>query len=104
MSSGRVRLSITDARALAEGALRAVGLRDDEAQIIADHVIDAAMCGYEYSGLGKILNVVESEHFRSPRRSMKVLRKTEVSLAFDGGNRKCSLSSTLRILARPEYS
>src|SRR6516164_4258247 len=86
MSSGRVRLSITDARALAEGALRAVGLRDDEAQIIADHVIDAAMCGYEYSGLAKILNVAESEHFRLPRRSMKVLRETEVSLAFDGGN------------------
>ena len=86
MSSGRVRLSITDARALAEGALRAVGLRDDEAQIIADHVIDAAMCGYEYSGLAKILNVAESEHFREPRRPMRVLRETEVSLAFDGGN------------------
>ena len=28
----------------------------------------------------------ESEHFRLPRRSMKVLRETEVSLAFDGGN------------------
>jgi glyoxylase-like metal-dependent hydrolase (beta-lactamase superfamily II) len=49
-------------------------------------VIDAAMCGYEYSGLAKILNVFESEHFRLPRRSMKVLRETEVSLAFDGGN------------------
>ena len=38
------------------------------------------------SGLAKILNVFESEHFRLPRRSMKVLRETEVSLAFDGGN------------------
>src|SRR5262249_14873551 len=27
-----------------------------------------------------------SEHFRLPRRSIKVLRETEVSLAFDGGN------------------
>ena len=86
MSSGRVRLSIADARALAESTLRAVGLRDDEARIIADHVIDAAMCGYEYSGLAKILNVAESEHFREPRRPMRVLRETEVSLAFDGGN------------------
>jgi LDH2 family malate/lactate/ureidoglycolate dehydrogenase len=86
MTSGRVRLSIADARALAEGALRAVGLRDDEARIVADHVIDAAMCGYEYSGLAKILNVAESEHFREPRRPMRVLRETEVSLAFDGGN------------------
>ena len=86
MTLGRLRLSVADARDLAEGALRGIGYHNDEARIIADHVIDAAMCGYEYSGLAKILNVFESEHFRLPRRSMKVLRETEVSLAFDGGN------------------
>src|SRR5215472_3531038 len=86
MTLTRLRLSVADARGLAEGALRGIGYHPDEARIIADHVIDAAMCGYEYSGLAKILNVFESEHFRLPRRSMKVLRETEVSLAFDGGN------------------
>src|SRR6266566_2181934 len=86
MTLGRLRLGVADARDLAEGALRGIGYHNDEARIIADHVIDAAMCGYEYSGLAKILNVFESEHFRLPRRSMKVLRETEVSLAFDGGN------------------
>src|SRR6476619_3539096 len=94
MTLGRLRLSVADARDLAEGALRGIGYRNDEARIIADHVIDAAMCGYEYSGLAKILNVFESEHFQLPRRSMKVLRETEVSLAFDGGNNVgiCALS------------
>jgi len=86
MTLGRLRLSVADARGLAEGALRGIGYHNDESRIIADHVIDAAMCGYEYSGLAKILNVFESEHRRLPRRSMKVLRETEVSLAFDGGN------------------
>src|SRR5262245_23083371 len=86
MTLGRLRLSVTDARDLAEGALRGIGYHNDEARIIADHVIDAAMCGYEYSGLAKILKVFESEHFRLPRRSMKVLRETEVSVAFEGGN------------------
>jgi LDH2 family malate/lactate/ureidoglycolate dehydrogenase len=86
MTLGRLRLSVADARGLAEGALRGIGYHNDEARIIADHVIDAAMCGYEYSGLAKILNVFESEHFRLPRRSIKVLRETEISLAFDGGN------------------
>ena len=57
MTSTRVRLSVADARDLAEGALRGIGYHDDEARIIADHVIDAALCGYEYSGLAKILNV-----------------------------------------------
>src|SRR5438445_1199886 len=68
MTLARLRLSVADARDLAEGALRGIGYCNDEARIIADHVIDAAMCGYEYSGLPKILNVFESEHFRLPRR------------------------------------
>src|SRR6476660_2502184 len=86
MPTARVRLSVTDARSLSEGALRGVGYDSDEARIIADHVIDAALCGYEYSGLPKILNIPESEHFKLPRRPMKVLRETDVSVAFDGGN------------------
>ena len=98
MTLGRLRLSVADARGLAEGALRGIGYHNDEARIIADHVIDAAMCGYEYSGLAKILNVFESEHFRLPRRSMKVLRETEVSLAFDGA----TMSACLRSFTRRE--
>ena len=86
MTPDRVRLSVADARELAQAALRGIGYGDDEARIIADHVIDAAMCGYEYSGLAKILNLPESEHFRAPRRPIALLRETEVSLAFDGGN------------------
>jgi LDH2 family malate/lactate/ureidoglycolate dehydrogenase len=86
MARGRVRLSVGDARDLAEGALRGIGYGDDEARIIADHVVDAALCGYEYSGLAKILNVPESTHFRIPRRPIAVLRETDVSIALDGGN------------------
>jgi LDH2 family malate/lactate/ureidoglycolate dehydrogenase len=82
----RVRLSVSAARELAEAALRGLGYGDDEARIIADHVIDAALCGYEYSGLAKILNIPESEHFRQPRRPMAVLRETDISIAYDGGN------------------
>jgi LDH2 family malate/lactate/ureidoglycolate dehydrogenase len=89
---GRVHLSVTDARDLAEGALRGIRFDYDEARIVADHVIDAALCGYEYSGLAKILNIVDSEHFKLPRRPMKVLRETDVSIAFDGGNNVGMLS------------
>jgi len=86
VAPGRIRLSVAEARDLAEGALRGIGYRDDEARIIADHVIDAALCAYEYSGLAKILNIADSAHFREPRRPVKALRETDVSLAFDGGN------------------
>ena len=51
----RMRLSVAEARGLAEHALGKLGYDAEEARIVADHVIDAALCGYEYSGLPKIL-------------------------------------------------
>src|ERR1700686_5770574 len=86
MALGRMSLSVADARDLAEGALRGVGYHDDEARIIADHVIDAALCGYEYSGLAKILNIPEHRRFAQLRRPMRILHETEVSALYDGGN------------------
>src|ERR1700755_1957581 len=86
MTPERTHLSVTEARELAEGALRGIGYDAEEARIIGDHAIDAALCGYEYSGLPKILNLPESTHFKLPRRPIKALRETEISLALDGGN------------------
>ncbi|MBI4191804.1 MAG: Ldh family oxidoreductase [Betaproteobacteria bacterium] len=86
LAPNRVRLSVADARELSERALRSIGYDAEEARIIADHVVDAALCGYEYSGLAKILNIVDSRKFRDPRRPMSALRETAVSILYDGGN------------------
>jgi LDH2 family malate/lactate/ureidoglycolate dehydrogenase len=86
MTPARINLSVAEARDLAEGALRGIGYDDVEARIVADHVVDAALCGYEYSGLAKILNIPDAAHFKLPRRPVKALRETDVSLALDGGN------------------
>jgi LDH2 family malate/lactate/ureidoglycolate dehydrogenase len=84
--SDRIHLSVAEAREHAERALRGIGYDAEEARIIADHVIDAALCGYEYSGLAKILNIPEHRRFKRPRYAMTVLRETEVSTLYDGGN------------------
>jgi len=86
VSPGRVRLTAAEAQELSETVLRKAGYDAEEAKIIADHVMDAALCGYEYSGLPKILNVVEHEQLRKPRRKMRALRETPVSALYDGGN------------------
>jgi len=86
MSADRIRLSVAEAREHSERALRGIGYDAAEAWIIADHVIDAALCGYEYSGLAKILNIPEHRRFKRPRHAMKVLRETEISTLYDGGN------------------
>jgi len=82
----RVRLSLAEARALSERAMRGIGYEPEEARILADHVIDAALCGYEYSGLPKLLNVADHPRIKAPRGPMRVLRETDVSVLFDGGN------------------
>ena len=86
MASDRIHLSVAEAREHSERALRGIGYDAGEARIIADHVIDAALCGYEYSGLAKILNIPEHRRFKQPRYRMKVLRETDVSALYDGGN------------------
>lgn len=85
-SSTRIKLSFAAARDLGERALHGMGYNAEESRIIADHVIDAALCGYEYSGLAKLLNIADSPRARSPRSPMRVVRESSVSVLFDGGN------------------
>ncbi|HTD91579.1 MAG TPA: Ldh family oxidoreductase [Burkholderiales bacterium] len=86
ISQDRVRLSVSEAQSLSEAVLGRIGYDAEEARIIADHVVDAALCGYEYSGLPKILNVAEHRQLQLPRRPMRALRETPNSALYDGGN------------------
>jgi LDH2 family malate/lactate/ureidoglycolate dehydrogenase len=86
MSSERVHLSVDEARLLGERALRGIGYDAEEASIVTDHVIDAALCGYEYSGLAKLLNIPEHRRVADPRQPIRALHETEVSALYDGGN------------------
>jgi LDH2 family malate/lactate/ureidoglycolate dehydrogenase len=104
-SNARVHLSVAEARALSEAAMRGVGYEPEEARILADHVIDAALCGYEYSGLPKLLNVAEHPRFKAPRHPMRALRETSVSVHFDGGNQSGMLGmyyATKAVIERGE--
>jgi LDH2 family malate/lactate/ureidoglycolate dehydrogenase len=82
----RIRLTVAEARTLGEAAMRGAGYDTDDARILTDHVLDAALCGYEYSGLPKLLNVVDDVHFRQPRRPVSVVRETASTAMLDGGN------------------
>ena len=69
ISPDRVRLTADEGQALGEDCLRRVGYDEEEARVIAAHCMDAALCGYEYSGLPKILNVARSEEHTSELQS-----------------------------------
>ena len=82
----RIHLSVDEARALGEAAMRGAGYDADDAWILTDHVLDAALCGYEYSGLPKLLNVVDAADFKRPSKPVSVLRETAATAMIDGGN------------------
>jgi len=82
----RIRLGVAQAQRLAVGALRGIGYAEPQARILADHMIDAALCGYEYSGLPKILQIADSPKRRQPVVPMREVRATPVSALIDGGN------------------
>jgi LDH2 family malate/lactate/ureidoglycolate dehydrogenase len=86
MTKDRIHMTVAEARALGEAAMRGAGYDEDDARILTDHVLDAALCGYEYSGLPKLLNVVDDPHFREKRRPVTVLRETVSTAMLDGGN------------------
>ncbi len=82
----RVRLTVAEARALGEAAMRGAKFSDEEAYILTDHVLDAALCGYEYSGLPKLLNVVDEPRYGTPRQPVFVVRESGPTALLDGGN------------------
>jgi len=86
MTEARVHLSADDARQLGERALRGIGCDSEDARILADHMLDAALCGYEYSGLAKILNIPEHKRWSLPRTPVRAVHETPVSALYDGGN------------------
>lgn len=86
IAKDRIRMTVGEARDLGEAAMRGAGHDDDDSRILTDHVLDAALCGYEYSGLPKLLNVVDAANFRQPRRPVTVLRESGSTAMLDGGN------------------
>ena len=70
----RTRLTVNQARELAEAVVRKMDYSAEEAAVIAEHIIDAALCGYEYSGLPKLLDAIESKRNLRPRTPMKIIK------------------------------
>ena len=95
LSPQRVRLTVDEAARWQSRSLKNTGYDDEQAGVIADHVLDAALCGYEYSGLPKLLNVFEHKNLRKPRRRLNAVHETAISAMVDGGN-NCGMYTLMR--------
>jgi LDH2 family malate/lactate/ureidoglycolate dehydrogenase len=87
MARDAVRIvPVDEARALGERALMSLSFSEEEARIITDHLIDSALCGYDYIGLPRILTIAEDPRTRQDRTPIRIVRETKLSLLLDGGN------------------
>ena len=86
MSQGKILLSVDEARALCLRVLNRHSLSAHHAQVVTDHLIDAALCGYEYSGLPKLLQLLNNPKFKEKTSDITVTHETPISKVIDGGN------------------
>mgnify|MGYP003557608483 CR=1 FL=1 len=88
MPTTPVRLTIGEARALGERALRAIGYTAQDSASIADHLIDCELRGLEYSGLARIPSIDERlSAVGSAPEPTRITRESPVSAQIEGGDR-----------------
>lgn len=85
-----IRMSVADARGLAERTMQAIGHTAEEARIIADHLIDCELRGLSYGGLPRALSIVEriikASEGSAKRLAIRVESRTPVSALVHGGD------------------
>jgi delta1-piperideine-2-carboxylate reductase len=80
-----MRLSIDDARELAIRATAALGYDEDEATIVGEHLLDAAMRGFDRFGLPRVLAIAEGkERAGGIGGSVEIVAETANSVQIDG--------------------
>jgi LDH2 family malate/lactate/ureidoglycolate dehydrogenase len=84
--SESIILSVEEATALGVDALRAIGFPEEQATVITAHLVDAALCGYQFAGLPRILTINDSPRTHEPRSAIEIVHETEISAMIDGGN------------------
>lgn len=83
---GALRLSVTESRALGEGALARIGYSEDDSRIVVDQLIDNSLCGYRFAGLPRILAIAREARTQNTRAPVAIVHETPATALVDGGN------------------
>lgn len=81
-----MQLTIAEATDLAIRVLSRAGMTAPNAQIVADHLVDAALCGHEFSSLARAIAVAEEIRNRPPAGETRVVRENHCSALLDGSD------------------
>ena len=88
-----IQLTIDAATQLAVRGLTRSGMSADNARITADHLVDAALCGHEFSSLPRVIALAEAIQGRPPAQPTRVIRENHCSALLDGGDNVAYVTS-----------
>jgi LDH2 family malate/lactate/ureidoglycolate dehydrogenase len=86
MSDYKRTLPIAEATDLAARALTRAGMSGENARIVAEHLVDANLCGHEFSSLPRVLAIADELSRKAPPREIRVVREDRCAAAIDGGD------------------
>src|SRR5688500_17440824 len=92
-----MQLSIEQATDLAVRALTRAGMKPDAARTVADHLVDANLCGHEFSSLPRVLAIADELGKKPPPGEIRVVRETPSSAVIDGGDNVAYVVSIVAI-------
>jgi LDH2 family malate/lactate/ureidoglycolate dehydrogenase len=81
-----MHLSISEAIDLAVRALSHAGVKPESARIVADHLVDANLCGHEFSSPPRVLAIVDEFGKKAPPGEIRVTREDRSCAVIDGGD------------------
>jgi delta1-piperideine-2-carboxylate reductase len=82
-----LRLTISEANALAEAVLMKLGYDEEEARTAARHLIDCELRGLDYAGLARMLSIADRIGAKGrSSRPITILKETPVSARIDGAD------------------
>ena len=62
------------------------GMSPEPARIVADHLVDANLCGHEFSSLPRVLAIADELRKKPPPGEIRVVREDRCSAVIDGGD------------------
>jgi LDH2 family malate/lactate/ureidoglycolate dehydrogenase len=81
-----MQLTIAEATELAVRTLTRHRMSERCARLAAEHLVDAALCGHEFSSLARLLAIVEALQKKPPAAEIRVVHETANSALIDGGD------------------
>lgn len=92
-----MQLSIEEATELGVRVLVHHGFTPAHASIVADHLVEAALCGHEFSSLPRLLAIVNESRSKAPPTPIRVTREDGCFAHIDGGDHVAYIVSLIAV-------